>query len=71
YWYDQRGRKIANEFVMKFWLIVDAVIRKRSDGAMVRLITPIRNDRSAGDADEKLNAMIKRVEAFLPDYVPE
>ncbi|MEZ5916113.1 MAG: EpsI family protein [Parvularculaceae bacterium] len=31
YWYDQRGRKVANEFVMKFWLIYDAVMRKRSD----------------------------------------
>jgi len=71
YWYDQRGRKIANEFVMKFWLIVDAVFQKRSDGAMVRLITPIRDDGAAGDADAKLQMMIGRVESFLPDYVPE
>jgi exosortase D (VPLPA-CTERM-specific) len=71
YWYDQRGRKIANEFVMKFWLIIDAVTRKRSDGAMVRLITPVPNDTSLGDADARLQSMVARVETFLPAYVPE
>lgn len=71
YWYDQRGRKVANEFVMKFWLIYDAVMRKRSDGAMVRLITPIRVGTPAGEADDNLRAMATRVNAFLPAYVPK
>jgi len=70
YWYDQRGRKIANEFVMKFWLIADAVTRKRSDGAMVRLITPIGDGMSVEDADAKLQGMVELVERFLPAYVP-
>jgi len=71
YWYDQRGRKIANEFVMKFWLIHDAVTRKRSDGAMVRLITPIATDDTLEAADARLRDMIDRVDAFLPAYVPD
>ncbi|MFZ5617535.1 MAG: VPLPA-CTERM-specific exosortase XrtD [Pseudomonadota bacterium] len=71
YWYDQRGRKVANEFVMKFWLIVDAVFKKRSDGAMVRLITPVGDDMAIDEADAKLKGMIARVESFLPSYVPE
>jgi len=71
YWYDQRGRKIANEFVMKFWLIIDAVTRKRSDGAMVRLITPVPTDTSLDEADARLQSMVARVETFLPAYVPE
>lgn len=71
YWYDQRGRKIANEFVMKFWLIVDAVTRKRSDGAMVRLLTPIGDTMTIETADKELQGMIGRVETFLPAYVPK
>lgn len=71
YWYDQRGRKIANEFVMKFWLIVDAVARKRSDGAMVRLITPIADGMTPEEADAKLHSMTERIEQFLPAYVPD
>lgn len=71
YWYDQRGRKVANEFIMKFWLIVDAVMRKRSDGAMVRLITPVMDGMTVEEADEKLEAMQARLQTFLPAYVPE
>ncbi|MFN3959800.1 MAG: VPLPA-CTERM-specific exosortase XrtD [Parvularculaceae bacterium] len=70
YWYDQRGRKVANEFVMKFWLIVDAVTKKRSDGAMVRLITPITDSMTVAEADAKLQSMQKRLQTFLPAYVP-
>lgn len=71
YWYDQRGRKMANEFVMKFWLIIDAITRKRSDGAMVRIITPLDEGDTLEAADTRLSAMIDRVDAFLPAYVPE
>lgn len=70
YWYDQRGRKVANEFVMKFWLIVDAVTRKRSDGAMVRLITPVDSTMTVEEAETKLTALSARIEKFLPKYVP-
>jgi exosortase D (VPLPA-CTERM-specific) len=71
YWYDQRGRKVANEFVMKFWLIVDAVTRKRSDGAMVRLITPVLDGMTVEEADAKLQEMQGRLQTFLPAYVPD
>jgi exosortase D (VPLPA-CTERM-specific) len=71
YWYDQRGRKVANEFVMKFWLIYDAVARKRSDGAMVRLITPLDVADTLEAADARLLGMVDRVDAFLPAYVPD
>jgi exosortase D (VPLPA-CTERM-specific) len=70
YWYDQRGRKVANEFVMKFWLIVDAVTRKRSDGAMVRLITPITDELTIEEGDATLQSMQTRLQTFLPAYVP-
>ena len=69
YWYDQRGRAVANEFVMKFWLIVDAVFKKRSDGAMVRLLTPVSGN--VNEADAKLLDMMSRLETFLPEYVPD
>lgn len=71
YWYDQRGRKVANEFVMKAWLIVDAVTRKRSDGAMVRLITPVLDGMTVEEADAKLKEMQGRLQTFLPAYVPD
>ncbi|MEM8935954.1 MAG: VPLPA-CTERM-specific exosortase XrtD [Pseudomonadota bacterium] len=70
YWYQQRGRRIANEFVMKFWLIYDAVFKRRTDGALVRLMTPLTAENGAEDADALLLDMVGRVETFLPAYVP-
>jgi EpsI family protein len=41
YWYQGRGRVIASEYAGKVWMIADAISRNRTDGALVRLITPI------------------------------
>ncbi len=71
YWYDQRGRMVANEFRMKFLLMFDAVVKKRSDGAMVRLMTPVGADETMADADARLKKQMAEIKTFLPDYVPE
>ena len=71
YWYDQRGRRIANEFVQKFWVVVDSVIRKRKEGEMVRLIVPVPEGASLDEADKSLVAYMDKVQRFLPAYVPE
>lgn len=41
YWYQGRNRIVANEFVNKGWLMVDAARLRRTDGGLVRLITPV------------------------------
>ena len=41
YWFEERGRKIANEWVSKAYLLADAIFQNRTDGALVRLTTPI------------------------------
>jgi exosortase D (VPLPA-CTERM-specific) len=51
YWFDERGRKIANEYWAKWYLLADAITKNRSDGALVRLTTPIArggSDRANG-----------------------
>lgn len=37
YWYQERGRIIANEYAAKWYLVTDAIRRNRTDGALVRL----------------------------------
>ena len=46
YWYQGRGRVIASEYSGKFWMMADAVYRNRTDGALIRLNTPM-NDGEA------------------------
>ena len=41
YWYQLGARRTANEFSMKYYLLLDSIIKHRQDGALVRLFTPI------------------------------
>ena len=41
YWYQGRGRVEANEYVVKWDLLRDAALRKRTEEALVRVVVPI------------------------------
>ncbi|MEZ5893840.1 MAG: VPLPA-CTERM-specific exosortase XrtD [Parvularculaceae bacterium] len=70
YWYDQRGRKVANEFMMKTLLMVDAVRLRRTDGAMIRIMTPVGREELIDDADVRLTKFLKTLDPMLPPYIP-
>lgn len=71
YWFDQKGRKIAWDIAAKFWLMVDGIRTGRTDGALVRLTTPILPGETDAAAEERLMAMLREVNATLPRFVPE
>lgn len=41
YWFEGRGRRLTGDFAAKGWTLVDSLAEGRSDGGLVRLITPI------------------------------
>jgi EpsI family protein len=41
YWYQGRGRVVANEYANKLWLMVDAARLHRTNGALVRIVAPV------------------------------
>lgn len=69
YWFDQRGHVYASEYAVKWHLFVDGLLRRRTDGALVRLVTVISAD-GVKAADERLQKFIKisypRLKAFVP-----
>ena len=74
YWYQQRERRTANEFSMKYYLLVDSFYKSRNDGALVRLSTPIdleAGDKAEADAATRLHAFARAVIPKLPRYLPE
>ena len=72
YWYQGRGRVVANEYANKFWLMADAARLRRSDGALVRVVAPVIRSvngttASADDAAaEFTRALFPRLSRFLP-----
>jgi len=68
YWYQGRGRVIASEYYGKFWMVADAISRNRTDGALVRLITPM-NDGEA-NAHARLGSFTQVLFPHLDDVIP-
>ena len=69
YWFLQRGRWISDEIVNKFYMAYDGFRHRRTDGAMIRLITPVGGNLKA--AQEKLTAFAAGLIPILPNYIPE
>jgi EpsI family protein len=70
YWYQAHGRSIANEYMAKIYLVADAIRLNRTDGSLVRVITPF-------DANQGISAARTRAEGFtaqlfpmLPRFIP-
>jgi len=40
YWFQAHGRAVASEYSAKYYLIHDSIQLHRSDGSLVRLMTP-------------------------------
>jgi exosortase D (VPLPA-CTERM-specific) len=70
YWFKQRGRDIASEYWMKWYLLVDSLSMNRTDGSLVRLTTPIMPYEKESDAENRLNKFLSTVNPMLNDYVP-
>ncbi|MBK8809707.1 MAG: EpsI family protein [Acidobacteria bacterium] len=69
YWYQGRGRSEASEYRDKINMVWDSVVRRRSDGAMVRVMTSAGGDeagatRSAVDLSARL---AERLGAHVPE----
>jgi len=62
YWYQSRGRVVANEYVEKLYLIRDAIFRNRSDGALIRFTI-----NATAETEEYASRMLL---SFVADYYP-
>jgi exosortase D (VPLPA-CTERM-specific) len=61
YWYQERGRIIASEYAAKLYLVTDSIRRNRTDGALVRLSTPVR-----GSTQETLRELLEFTDLMFP-----
>ena len=46
YWYQGRGRVAANEYRVKFDLLRDAALQRRSEEALVRVVVPVTTSQA-------------------------
>jgi exosortase D (VPLPA-CTERM-specific) len=70
YWFQQRGRVIDSEYAVKWYLFWDSLTRHRTDGALVRLISPLSTTVSEADAELRMTELIQQIVPILSKYVP-
>lgn len=71
YWYQGRGRVEANEYLVKADLVRDAVIRRRTDEGLVRLVFPVgRDEADLADADARAATVVRDVIRALAGHLP-
>ncbi len=71
YWFQERGRILTNEYLVKFYLLWDAVANNRTDGALVRLTTAVQPNEDEAQADRRLAGFVGAVRPMLSEYIPE
>jgi EpsI family protein len=69
YWYQGRGRSMASEYWGKVYTVIDSVRLRRSDGAMVRITTPVQGAES--EALQAASQLAAQASTILPEYIPD
>ncbi|MEM8792717.1 MAG: VPLPA-CTERM-specific exosortase XrtD [Pseudomonadota bacterium] len=69
YWFDQAGRRSTSSYAAKLYLLYDGLRTGRSDGALVRLITPIGKGEPIERADARLKSMMEETIPLLPRFI--
>lgn len=72
YWYQSHGRIVASEYWGKIFMVTDAVRLNRTDGAVVRVITPILGDLPEAETSAEargvsfVRQLLPQLDQFLP-----
>ncbi len=71
YWMQQRGRIITNEFMAKWWIFHDRLLKGRSDGALIRVMAEVDQFGDIAKAEQHMQGFIAQFAPDLPLFVPD
>jgi len=70
YWFWAHDRGVASEYWAKFYLVADSIKMNRSDGALVRISTPMYPGETADAAQQRILPFAGDVLPLLGSYIP-
>jgi EpsI family protein len=68
YWYQAHGRVVASEYWGRIYMVLDAIRTNRTDGALVRIVTPIQD--SEWEAERRAVDFVQVLFPHLSRYFP-
>lgn len=70
YWFWAHDRGVASEYWAKYYLVADSIKMHRSDGAMLRIASPMYSGETADQAEQRLLPFINSVLPLQNAYIP-
>jgi exosortase D (VPLPA-CTERM-specific) len=70
YWFEQRGKRMTNDFNVKMVTVMDSLRTGRSDGALVRFTTPVAKGETLEQADARIKRLMMETLPQLPRFLP-
>jgi len=70
YWFPKSGRNLTSLYQLKLYTFWDALTRGRTDGALVRVITPVYESEQVADADARLQGFTRQMLPELAKFIP-
>ena len=71
YFFKQRQRILTDGYAANWFLFWDAIVRGRTDGALVRLMTTVRDGETVDVADGRLAAFAGTLSPQLGRFLPD
>jgi EpsI family protein len=71
YWYLAHGRSVANEYKAKFYLVADAIRTNRTDGSLIRVLTPVAPGESVQTARSRAEGFAQQLIPQLTQSIPK
>lgn len=71
YWYQAHSRVVASEYWARFYLVADSLRMNRSDGSLVRVITPVAEGESVAGAQQRALEFTQQILPTLDRYIPQ
>jgi EpsI family protein len=63
YWYQSAGRIVHNDYAQRVYVVLDAILHGRTDGALVKVVAPVTG--TLAETREVQRGFIKQIYPFL------
>ncbi|AFL89055.1 EpsI family protein [Terriglobus roseus DSM 18391] len=71
YWYRSQGRDIASDYAAKGYLLLQSIRDRRTDGALLRIMTPIAPGEPQSAARARAVSFTASLNPLLSTYLPD
>ena len=70
FWFPARGRILTNAYEMKMFLFWDSLTRQRTDGALIRVISPVLNGDRIETVEARMQDLMRVLQPVIGDFIP-